>query len=152
MKYIKHKNLFTIFFLLCIIAASCLSIKNRKIKIYDSIEFEKSACLKNCTPYKILIDYKGNYNYQKLGRNPENHIGILNKKTNKNFWNFIESARLDTMKTEYDYGAEDSQQKFLRYTINNSIKEIRFGHQVPPILKKIDAEVEKIASSIPALK
>ena len=117
-------------------------------KSNERIEFEKTGCLYKCKAYKIKIDFKGNSEFEGmlntslLGK----YSRKLSKKENTNIWDLIHFAQPETMKSEYDYGAEDSQQKFLRYYSNDKLKEIRFGNDIPDILKKIDSEIEKIVN------
>jgi|SRR6267378_7016164 len=110
------------------------------------VEFEKTRCLGKCSAYKIQINHKGKAvlegiaNMDMIGK----YSRKLSHKENKSFWKLIDSSQLDTLKEEYDYGAEDTQQKFLRLFSRSDTKEIRFGNSVPDALTKIDAEIEKI--------
>ena len=126
----------------------CVSFQKEQISKYDHIEFEKSGCLGNCSAYKISIDRKGNAAYEGITNVSfvGNFFCKLSRKENKSLWRLIYSAKPDTMKEEYDYGAEDSQQRFLRCYSGDKVKEVRFGNNVPDILKKIEADIKKIIS------
>ncbi|MBA3706334.1 MAG: hypothetical protein H0W84_10695 [Bacteroidetes bacterium] len=122
------------------------SFQKEQIFRWDRLEFEKTGCLNKCKSFKINIDRKGNAVYE--GMSNTSMLGRysrrLNCKENKNLWKLIYSARPEAMKEEYDYGAEDTQQKFLRCYFGTKVKDIRFGNDVPEVLKKIDVFIEKI--------
>ena len=140
-----------IFFAAFAVLLSLFSFSFQKEQAFrcDRIEFEKTGCLNKCKAYKINIDRKGNAVYEGISNTSMlgKYSRRLSCKENKNLWKLIYSAQLETMKEEYDYGAEDTQQKFLRCYYGSQVKEIRFGNDVPEVFKKIDAVIEKIVDN-----
>ena len=119
--------------------------KNENTEI---IEFEKTGCLGKCKIYKIYVwrngyaTYEGIANVSKTGK----YFRKLKKGENENFWKIINKDSLLKMNEAYNYGAEDTQQHFLRYFSGEKlIKAIRFGPFPPDNLKQIDSALEAIS-------
>lgn len=127
---------------------SCYNTQHFSKNEDAKVEFEKTGCLDKCKIYKISVSrngtaiYQGIDNVSKTGK----YFRKLKKSENESLWKIINKDSLLKMNEAYNYGAEDTQQQFLRYFSGGKlIKDIRFGPFPPDNLKQIDSALEAIS-------
>lgn len=112
-----------------------------------SLSIERTPCRGTCPAYKMYIDRKGNIDYE--GIRGVKNIGKFHKKLTKSqlktIVGTIEKANFFTFQEKYDKdGLADVPACTLSYTNNGKSKSIYQRFEIPEVLEKMTAEVEKL--------
>lgn len=103
--------------------------------------------MNNCKAYFIEIDHTGHSHLRVPGKQERNLDFQLTKKELRDLNKLLDSKKISSLKDEYDFGDEDTQQKFLTLYSGNTSRVIRFGHNIPAMLKEIEAHFDLIVNA-----
>lgn len=121
--------------------------KKLSSEIDESIYLEKTGCLRGCAAYKVSVNKSGSAEFEGISNVARLGKYSLKLSSNENdiIWRLINQDSLLSLKDSYNYGAEDTQQQFLKYYSKGQlVKGVRYGPFPPHYIKKLEEELDRI--------